>query len=317
MKKPVTDTNPLISILIPTFNVEMFVEDAVRSIMNQTYTELEIIIVDDCSTDNTYKILQKLADEDLRIRLFRNDVNKKIAETLNFALSKVSGTYIARMDGDDLSVPCRLVKQMEFLTENPELDLVGLCYIIIDEDGKEIQKEKHLVDFDKIKRATKYVSPIPHFWLAKKQVYDKVGFYRIPGCEDYDFVLRAIDYGFKVSNSPEYLYLYRMRNGNTLTSTGLIQKKSFRYIQKLHRERLACMNGTDSYSQENLNLELRSGIVEKKFYRISAQLHHKHIMAKKGKKLLSVVYLALALALAPRYLVKEKFNRFLYKRMLR
>jgi len=319
MKKTAPNINsPLISVLIPTYNVGRFVEDAIRSIMDQTYRSLEIIIVDDSSTDETYEILQKLAVEDSRIRLFKNEVNKKIVETLNFAYSQASGSYIARMDGDDISLPTRLERQLAFIAKNPEIDLTGLCYIIIDEESKEIQKEKHLVDFNKIKQAAKYVSPIPHFWLAKREVYDKVGLYRIPGCEDYDFVLRAIDLGFKVSNIPEYLYLYRMRNGNTLTSTGLIQKKSFRYIQKLQRERVSPrQDGSDSYSLENLNTQLRSTSFEKRAYRISSQLHHKHIMIKKEKKFLSVVYLILALGLAPRYLMRDKVNRFLYKRMLR
>jgi glycosyltransferase involved in cell wall biosynthesis len=317
MKEPGSQIyTPLISVLIPTYNVERFVEAAIRSVMNQTYQSLEIIIVDDCSTDKTYEILQKLAHEDGRIRLYKNEVNKKIVDTLNFAFTKASGTYIARMDSDDISLPFRIEKQLAILTENPEIDLVGLSYIIIDEQGNEIQREKHLVNFEMIKRATKYVSPVPHFWLAKKEVYDKVGPYRIPGCEDYDFVLRTIDHGFKVSNSPEYLYLYRMRNGNTLTSSGLTQKKSFRYIQKLHKERISHANRKDSFSLENLKSQLRSTALEERSYQISSQLHHKHIIAKKEKKFISLVYLGLALALSPRYLMKDKFNRFFYKRML-
>lgn len=307
---------PLISVLIPTYNVEKFVEEAIRSIMNQTYRNLEIIIVDDCSTDSTYEILEMLAREDDRIKLFRNTVNKKIVETLNFAIDQASGDIIGRMDGDDISLPSRIEKQFKFLDENPEIGLVGLSYIIINEQGAEIQRERYLTNFEKIKKATNYVSPVPHFWLSKKEVYNTIGKYRIPGAEDYDFILRAIDLGFKVSNLSEFLYLHRIRNGNTATSAGLIQKKSFRYIRILHKERITNSERTDSYSMDDLLKYLKTSSLEGNFYKASAFFHHKYIINKNTRKLTSFIFLVLAIAFSPRYLLKEKFNRFYYKRIL-
>ena len=306
---------PLISVLIPTFNVEPFVEQAIRSVMDQTYRNLEIIVVDDCSTDKTYSILQSLSKEDSRIRLFRNESNKRIVDTLNFAFRQSSGELIARMDGDDVSLPHRLEAQFGYLTSNPSFDLVGLSYIIIDEAGFEIQKEKHLTDFEKIKKATKYVSPVPHFWLAKREVYDLVGPYRIPGAEDYDFILRAIDKGCEVSNVPEFLYLHRIRSGNTATANGLIQKKSFHYVKKLHRERISNAEKRDSYSEQNLVKKIQSTGFEKFSYRLACGFNHKFILNKRNR-MLSLSYLLLAVFFSPRFLLFEKYSRFRYRKLL-
>lgn len=308
---------PLISVLIPTFNVERFVEEAIRSIINQTYSNLEIIIVDDCSSDNTYEILQRLAVEDSRIRLFKNQENKKIVETLNLAISYASGEFIARMDGDDVSLPDKIEKQYRFLMANPNIDLVGVSYIIIDEDGKEIKKEKYLTDFDQIKKAVKYVSPIPHIWLARKRMYELLGGYRLPTVEDYDFILRAIDQGYQLSNLPDFLYLVRMRRGNTATSAGLVQKKSFNYAKKLHKERISCQQKEDSYSTDNLKNFLKSSAFEEATFRLAAQFNHKFVLNKNARKYSSMIWLLLAILFSPKYVLQEKFNRFSYRRILK
>lgn len=305
---------PLISILIPTYNVEAFVEQAIHSICNQTYTNLEIIIVDDCSTDQTYPILKKLAEKDSRIKLYRNTVNSKIATTLNTAFSYSSGEYIARMDGDDISVPNRIEQQLNFLLQHPEIDLLGLNYIVIDENNAEIKREAHISDPKKIIRAASYVSPIPHFWLAKRVVYEKIGPYRIPGVEDYDFLLRGLDLGFSMSNIQEYLYLHRIRGGNTATTTGLRQKKAFQYVKKLQAERK--LNNKDSYTPENLENAIGSSEMEKKFFSISTKHHHSYILQKKTNKISSLFHLMIALVFSPNYLLREKITRFYYHKFL-
>lgn len=307
-------SNSLISVLIPTYNVEAFVEEAISSICNQTYTNLEIIIIDDCSTDLTYSILQRLAENDSRIKLFRNSSNKKIAATLNEAFQHSTGDYIARMDGDDVSVPSRLEQQLNYLKINPEVDLVGLNYIVIDENNQEIKKERHISSPDKIRRASNYVSPIPHFWLAKRAVYEKIGPYRIPGVEDYDFILRGLDMGFTMSNIQEYLYLHRIRGGNTATSAGLKQKKAFRYVKKLRKERKN--GGQDSYTPSALEKAIYSSQLQRAVFSIASNHHHKYILKKKKNKIASVTHLIIAICLSPGNLLREKIIRYYYHKYL-
>ena len=107
----------LVSVVIPCYNCEKFVKDAIYSICNQTYKNLEILIADDCSTDSTYTILENIAKKDTRIKLYHNTENMKIVKTLNFLIENASGDYIARMDADDISAPERIKEQVDFLAE--------------------------------------------------------------------------------------------------------------------------------------------------------------------------------------------------------
>ena len=113
-----------LSIVIPVYNAEKYIRMAVVSIMNQTYRNLEILIADDCSSDETWNILCGLAEQDSRIVLERNQENMKIVKTLNKLVEKAEGKYIARMDADDISDPARIMRQVELLEEN---SLVGIC----------------------------------------------------------------------------------------------------------------------------------------------------------------------------------------------
>lgn len=107
--------NMKVSVLIPTYNVSAWIEESLLSIINQTHQNLEIIVVDDCSTDNTFEIIEKIAALDQRIIISRNVHNLKITKTLNKALSFVTGTFIARLDGDDVAEPDRIEKQLQYL----------------------------------------------------------------------------------------------------------------------------------------------------------------------------------------------------------
>ena len=118
--------NPLVSVIIPCYNAEKYVEEAVRSIMTQRYKNIEILVTEDCSTDNTLKILKNLEKEDSRIKVIQNKKNLKIVKSLNNMINIAQGKYIARMDADDISLPERIEKQVRFMEENPdELAMLG------------------------------------------------------------------------------------------------------------------------------------------------------------------------------------------------
>ena len=227
--------DPLISVLMPTYNVAPFVEEAVRSILLQTYQNFELIIVDDCSTDDTFAILQQLAKEDRRIILDRNERNSKICVTLNRAWSMAKGNYIARMDGDDVSTPERLSVLLSFLNDHPEVDLVGSQVISIQENGNVISEKQYLRTPEFIKRGNKYGPAIVHIWMARRKVYEALNGYRnIPFAEDYDFLLRGETRGFKYANVEEFLYKVRIRSGNTGSANGLRQRKAKDFVYKIN-----------------------------------------------------------------------------------
>lgn len=242
--------NDLISVLMPTYNVEQYVEEAVRSILNQTWKNFELIIVDDCSTDKTFNILQKLAREDSRIRLFRNEINSKICKTLNRAWSYAKGEYIARMDGDDVSTPDRFQVLMDFLHTHKKCGLVGSGMITIDENDKELSRPSFLKSNKYIRYFNKFKSCITHIWIARREVYEKLNGYReIPYAEDYDFVLRCMRAGYEVANADAYVYKVRIRNGNTGSTNGLAQYKAKDYVLNLYNKEKK--DNVDRFSEDD------------------------------------------------------------------
>jgi len=307
---------PLVSVLIPTYNVSEFIDEAIESILNQTYKNLEVIIVDDGSGDETYQKLQILEKADSRIKLFKNPTNLRIAETLNFALSKASGQYIARMDGDDISLPERIEKQVSYLIEHPEIDLLGLQVIAVDEAGVEIKRLKFSTDPAISRTLIEYFSAVPHFWIAKKSVYDTVGNYRIATAEDYDFLLRMATLGLKFCNHPEFLYKQRIRGGNTTTASGLVQRKYMSYIRELYRERLKSGQANDSYSDAELLKRKNTGNIERSLFNFSNKFMFKFGVYIQQNKMKATLYFILAMLFSPihqgRYFLnKNKYNRIL------
>jgi glycosyltransferase involved in cell wall biosynthesis len=118
---------------MPVYNCELYIKEAIYSILNQTFTDYELIIIDDCSTDSTADIIKDYSDS--RIIFFEKDSNSGYTNSLNYGLSVAKGEYIARMDGDDISLPTRLEKQVHFLNSNPDIVLCGTSYSIMEQQG--------------------------------------------------------------------------------------------------------------------------------------------------------------------------------------
>ena len=116
---------PLLTVLMPVYNAEKFLDESIGSILNQTYLEFELLILDDASTDNSLKIIKNYAKEDKRIRVLINKTNQKQAKCRNRLLKNTTTEFIAWMDADDISVIYRLQMQMDFLKQNPDIDVVS------------------------------------------------------------------------------------------------------------------------------------------------------------------------------------------------
>ncbi len=201
--------SPRVSIIMATYNCESTIELAINSIINQTYSDWELIVCDDCSTDSTYELLKvynKRYPE--QIIVFRNEVNSKLSFSLNRCLKATRGEFVARMDGDDESLPERLEKQVAFLDRHPEYDLVSVAMIPFDEKGdrparygKEIPGKK-----DMLRRSPFFHATI----MMRKSAYDAVGGYtvskRTVRAQDYDMWFRFFALGLKGYNMQEPLY---------------------------------------------------------------------------------------------------------------
>lgn len=216
--KVIENISPLVSIIIPCYNAEKYVESAVRSIMNQTYKNLEIILTDDCSTDGTFAILEKLTVEDSRIKLYKNETNLKIVKTLNKMIQLASGKYIARMDADDISLPERIEKQVEFLEENPDIAFCGTNAFIINENSKRTGKTSLPITAESNKFFLQFYSTFFHptvmlcSEIYKQNLYDEDFLY----AEDYELWARMIfQENLKGVNLSERLFEYRIFKGQS------------------------------------------------------------------------------------------------------
>lgn len=252
----------LISVIMPVYNVAQFVEEAVECILKQTYKNIELIIVDDCSTDATYEILSGLSEKDGRIRLYRNKRNLKICRTLNKALSYASGSYIARMDGDDICDRKRLEILKKYLDRHKGCSLVGSQADSIDEYGRKLSEKKLPQTWESIKKNLNVMCCILHIWMAHREMYDVLKGYRdIPYAEDYDFLLRGMRHGFRYANVPETLYAVRIRNGNTQSSNGLLQAKAKYFVKDLYKKESRI--GRDLFKIQDYRTAVRSSRQEK------------------------------------------------------
>lgn len=200
-----------VSIIMGIYNCEDTLDEALQSIFNQTFQNWEFIICNDGSTDNSYSIAEKYAKNDKRIKLIQNEKNMGLNYTLNHCLKYAQGEYIARMDGDDISLPTRLQKEVEFLESHPDYSIVSTPMIYFDERGEfTIGKSiKIPTKYDAIKGTPFCHAPC----MVRKRAYDAVKGYSIDKktlrVEDYDLWIRMMSLGFKGYNLSEPLYKMR------------------------------------------------------------------------------------------------------------
>ncbi len=204
--------NKKVSVIMGIYNCSKYLPDAINSILNQTYTNWELIMCDDASTDNTYQIAKEYADKyPEKIILIQNEVNSKLSYTLNHCLKYATGEYVARMDADDLSAIDRFEKQEKFLKTHPDVDLVGTAMKRFNEYGDidVLLKSENPTKYDLKKEV-----PFNHATIMTyKRVYDAVGGYKVSKMtvrsQDYDMWFRFFAQGFNGVNLNEPLYLVR------------------------------------------------------------------------------------------------------------
>ncbi|MEM1325248.1 MAG: glycosyltransferase family 2 protein [Bacteroidota bacterium] len=190
-----TYCTPLISILLPVYNAASFLSESIKSILQQTHTNLEIIVIDDGSTDQSWVILQQMAKQDRRIRLFQNKKNIGLIRTLNKGLLLCTGEYIARMDADDIAHPERLEKQVKVLQQS-DYQFCGTFYQFFPTAPNPVLNRLRRLELQ-----PQYTHPRALFFtpLIHPSLMAKTDFYRsfrysedFPVCEDYELFSRML-----------------------------------------------------------------------------------------------------------------------------
>jgi glycosyltransferase involved in cell wall biosynthesis len=205
---------PLVSVVMPVHNAERFLREAIESALGQTHRALELVLVDDGSTDGSWAIAQELAAGDARVKAFRNPHNLGIVKTRNraFAEADPRSEYFAVLDSDDVCMPDRLERQVGFLRAHPDHGLVGGNTLIIDEHGAEVGERRYPSTHEQIIKVITRYNPIAQpSVMIRRSALREVGQYdeRYPRCQDYDLWLRMAA-RWKLANLDSFTLKYRI-----------------------------------------------------------------------------------------------------------
>lgn len=226
---------PTVSVVMPVYNGSDYLQESIDSILNQTYSDFEFIIIDDCSTDNTWEILKLNSQQDKRIKLFQNSENLGLIKSLNKGINVAKGQYIARQDADDISLPTRLEQEVEVLEKQPDCILVSSNIQVIKGSNKkviEIMRKAckpelvpwHLLFYNRIGGHSQV--------MYRREFVMAIGGYSelYPHIEDYELWCRLSRTGKKIIILPEILLTYR-RHGQSISAKKSKEQESNRYKQ--------------------------------------------------------------------------------------
>ena len=208
--------NPAISVVLPVYNAEAYVREAVESILTQTFTDFECIIINDGSTDDSGAILRELAARDARIVLVERP-NDGLVSALNEGIKIARADLIARMDADDVSMPERFALQHARMVQEPELAVLGSFIRVMDKAGNIIRLGEYPLTPKAAARCLERGCPVAHpAVMMRRDAVLKAGGYRKAFCpaEDYDLWLRMSDLGYAIANLPQMLLNYRWHGTN-------------------------------------------------------------------------------------------------------
>ncbi len=255
----------LVTTIISAYNAESFIADSIRSILSQTYEDWELIVIDDCSSDNTSRVIERFFGNNPRIKLIHNKNNLGPYPSANIGLKHAQGEFIARLDADDVSEPLRLEKQVNFLNTHPDTMLVGSGAYLIDATGRKVRKINVVARDSIIRKLMIRVNLFLHSSvLVRRRTMEDMGGYRekFRYVADYDLYLRLSD-KYTLSNIPEYLIGWR-NLGTGITMQHHISQRIFADIaREFTFERKE--KGYDSY--ERMDVDEKINVMMKNNYK--------------------------------------------------
>ena len=221
-----------ISIIMPVFNAKKYIDESIASVISQTYDNWELILIDDCSTDDTYDYLLESYEENPKIKLLRNLLNSGAGASRNLGLQSASGQFIAFLDADDIWLPSKLEKQLAFMLDRKSA-IVHTSYSFINESGGPISGRvnvsKH-VDLNSYMRNTEIgMSTV----LINKEIIGTFEFPEMRTHEDAVLWLSLLGYGFKAEGLDEILVYYRVRKGQLSENKILAAQTVFKLFIKV------------------------------------------------------------------------------------
>ena len=295
--------SPPVSVILPVHNGMPYLPEAVDSILNQTYGDFELIIIDDGSTDGTADYLTTIRDP--RLQVYEQE-RQGLAASLNRAVSLATGMYVARQDHDDISLPERLAKQVAFLEQNPECGMVGTWASIWEEDRVTSRVHRHPLDSHTLRYELLFNNPFVHSSiLVRRSVFDQVGLYTTDPArqppEDYELWSR-IARKFEVNNIGQILLVYReVKQSVSRQQAGPLLDR----IVTISAENLAWYTGKTKVDRDLSDI---SALANAAFHRVSP--------SPDLRKLFSILFLAAGNLRSRCYRPNPKINRRVWRTSL-
>lgn len=228
---------PKVSVIMPAYNAEKYIKEAMESILNQSFRDFEFIVLNDCSRDHTEAIIQSFPDS--RIVYVKNDQNLGVAGTLNRGLALAKGEYIARMDADDISLPDRLEKQVQYLNAHPKVAVLGTNVELFDENGV-ISTGWSSTDPAQMKVDLLFSCGLAHpSVMMRRNVIQELGGYDLAfeGLEDYQLWCRVAKH-YDVTTLPDLLFRYRIHSAQVTKNPSEKYLNRLRALKKWQLEQL-------------------------------------------------------------------------------
>ena len=250
--------SPKVSVVMPVYNGEKFLQEAIESILNQTFRDFEFLIVDDGSTDGSEEIISRYADTDERIHLISNPKNLGIAEATNVGVAHARGEYIALMDQDDISHPDRLSTEVAYLDLHPEICVVGGNTAVLGEDGRTHNRRPVLTSPVLIRWGLLFGNQLRNpTVLIRQDIFTKLGmrYENFAPLQDYRFWLK-LSMRCWFTNLPENLVTYRLHHDNASISqsdkySDHLQVTQIEFIDELFGKRISNVSGLSDPSLIN------------------------------------------------------------------
>ncbi len=223
-------TKPKVSVIMPVYNAGAYLKESIESILRQTFSDFEFLILDDGSTDASLQIAERFKDQ--RIKILKNGSNKGLVFTLNRGLDSAGGAYIARMDADDISLPERLRRQVEFMDAHADIGVLGTWIETIEAGKKYINR--YPTDPEEVRAGLLFSASMTHpSVIIRKSVVDEFHLRYDPAarhCEDYALWVELSRHT-KLANIPEVLFRYRLYPESVSRTYGTEQRSGSEKIR--------------------------------------------------------------------------------------
>lgn len=247
-------STPLVSIIMPAYNAEKYLEESVESIVNQRYSNWELIIINDGSSDATGNLISKYVGQDSRIVGLDNTSNKGLVYTRNRGLQSAKGKYVANLDSDDVADPNRLKLQVDYLETHPDVVLLGSSCELIDQNGKHLGFEKRTIPQHRLKSLLVFSNYfINSTLLIRKDKLDGLSYTdSYAPAEDYQLVTQLKDRG-ELVNLNQVLVKYRLHDNNI---SAIKKKEQENAIQQIHKRIILELGVDCDKSELNMHSQL-------------------------------------------------------------